>query len=96
MDDEYLSFIEDTADVTDAIVLTKRFKTANDFSKFIEETADKHDQSCLDTIIGFCEDNEIEYESVAQLVNCSLKDRIRSEESDLIFFKQSGKLPEEE
>lgn len=90
--DEYLDHIEKAKDITDAIVITKQFKTANDFSQFIEERAATTGQEYIETVIQYCDETGIEYESVAPLINGSLCDKIKTEAIEKNFIKKTGKL----
>lgn len=90
--DNYLSQITEAVDLTDAIVITKQFKTANEFSQFIEEEATNKNQEYLETIISYCDDIGIEYESIAPLVNGSLADKIKMEAIEKNFIKRPGRL----
>lgn len=52
------------------------------FSIMIEQMARSQETGYVDTIINYCEENDIEYETIAKLVNPTLKDKIKKEFSE--------------
>lgn len=87
--------ILDASEMTNEYLITKEFKTAIDFSQFIEKTAVTGNIPCLDVLVDYCVKKEIELESVAVLLTSSLKEKIRVEAEDLNMLKRkkTGKLP---
>lgn len=65
--------------MTDAYALTKKFKTDVDFSQFIESSAMKRGETLLDTILEYCDTNDIDEDVVAKLLSPSLKEKIQQE-----------------
>ena len=64
------------------------------FSRMIEELAEKLDVNYLETIVHYCEKNEMEIEVAAQLISSNLKAKIESLAVDLHYLKNRGsKLP---
>ena len=53
------------------------FKDPIDFSMYIEEKAKENDQTCLETLIEFLEDKEIEIEKIKNHLSQSLQDPTR-------------------
>jgi len=47
----------------------------------------------MDAILHYCDMNNMEPETVAQLVNTKLKAQIREEAEELNFFPKTAKLP---
>ncbi len=87
-------FMVNSEKVTDTFLITKRFRTPSEFSYFIESTSRKTKTSCIDILINFCIENEIESESIAKLINSSLKEKLESEAQELNLLKtKSTKLP---
>ena len=68
-----------------------REKFTEDIEKFVLETQ----MSYIDAIITYCEQKNIEIESVGKLISKPLKEKIRYEASELNFLKRTshGKLP---
>ena len=69
---------------------------SKEFSLIIEGVVkDKRPITYMDAIIWYCEQNQIEVESVGRLISKALKEKIQVEASkaNLIKFEQTGKLP---
>lgn len=80
--------------ITDQFIISKKFSTANEFSLYIEKLVSDKKLSYMEAIISYCEDADIDVESVKSLVNKSLKEKIQCEAEELNYFKRkSGKLP---
>ena len=69
---------------------------SKEFSLIIEGIVkDKRPITYMDAIIWYCEQNQIEVESVGRLISKALKEKIQVEASkaNLIKVEQTGKLP---
>ena len=69
---------------------------SKEFSLIIEVVVkDKRPITYMDAIIWYCEQNQIEVESVGRLISKALKEKIQVEASkaNLIKIEQTGKLP---
>ena len=69
---------------------------SKEFSLIIEcVVKDKRPITYMDAIIWYCEQNQIEVESVGRLISKALKEKIQVEASkaNLIKVEQTGKLP---
>ena len=69
---------------------------SKEFSLIIEGVVkDKRPITYMDAIIWYCEENNIEVESVGRLISKALKEKIQVEASkaNLIMIEQTGKLP---
>ena len=69
---------------------------SKEFSLIIEGVVkDKRPITYMDDIILYCEQNQIEVESVGRLISKALKEKIQVEASkaNLIKVEQTGKLP---
>ena len=69
---------------------------SKEFSLIIEGVVkDKRPITYMDAIIWYCEQNQIEVESVGRLISKALKEKIQVEASkaNLIRVEQTGKLP---
>ena len=80
--------------MTDQFLITKEFRTSNDFSQHIEKMANITN-SYIDAVVDYCEKRDIEIESVKKLLSVSLKDKIKNEAEELNLLKggKGGKLP---
>ena len=69
---------------------------SKEFSLIIEGVVkDKRPITYMDAILWYCEENQIEVESVGRLISKALKEKIQVEASkaNLIKIEQTGKLP---
>ena len=69
---------------------------SKEFSLIIEGVVkDKRPITYMDAIIWYCEQNQIDVESVGRLISKALKEKIQVEASkaNLIKVEQTGKLP---
>lgn len=80
-------------ELTDSIVITKRFRSPNEFSLYIEDKVARERISYMDAIIAYCTEMDIDIDNVGPLVNQSLKDKIQLEAEDSNLMKKRGKLP---
>ena len=80
-------------ELTDGLVITKRFKTATEFSLYIENKVLDTKISYMDCVIQYCQDADINIENIAKLINSSLKEKIRCEAEEQNYIKPRGKLP---
>lgn len=65
----------------------------NKFSMMIIEMAQTKKIEHMDAITTFCEENNLEIEIAATLVNDTLKALIQNEAQDLRYLPRGGKLP---
>jgi hypothetical protein len=86
--------ITDKPTMSDVSLITKEFRTSNDFSQHIEKMANVTN-SYIDAVVDYCEKRDIEIESVKKLLSVSLKDKIKNEAEGLNMLKgtKGGKLP---
>jgi hypothetical protein len=87
------SFFGNIMVLSDTLIITKEFKTNNEFSLHIEELVIKNKISYMEAIIGYCEELDIDVESVGPLINEKLKDKIQLEAEQQNLIKPRGRLP---
>lgn len=63
------------------------------FSTNVIHRAERHRIKCMEALIDYCEELNLEIESAALLVNDVLKSRIEEEAQLLHFLPRSAKLP---
>lgn len=68
------------------------FETEETFQKKIYILREKTKQSLIETMIQFCEERAIEYESIAPLVSGKLKSDLREEFEQLNFLPKTRKI----
>lgn len=80
-------------EINDTLIITKKFRSPNEFSLYIEEKVNKEKIGYMDAIINYCSEIDIEIESISKLINQSLKDKIRLEAEEFNYIKKQAKLP---
>ena len=75
--------------------LEKKFFCPTKFAQEIESMVKDSKMSYIDAIILFCENNNIEFDSVPKLISKPLKEKIKYEAMELNFLKRTSraKLP---
>ena len=68
-------------------------QTSSEFYIKIQNLVNDTKLSYMDAILYYCEQNAMEPESIAQLVNGKLKAQIREEAEELNFLPKTAKLP---
>ena len=68
-------------------------QTSAEFYIKIQKLVEDTNLSFMDAILHYCDQNGMEPESAAQLVNTKLKAQIREEAEELNFFPKTAKLP---
>jgi len=80
-------------DIDEAI--NQKFISKEKFAEDIEKLVLETSMNYIDAIVQYCEDNEIEIESVGKLISKPLKEKIRFVATELNYTKKTsrGKLP---
>ena len=68
-------------------------QTSSEFYTKIQKLVEDTNLSFMDAILHYCDQNGLEPETAAQLVNTKLKAQIREEAEELNFFPKTAKLP---
>ena len=68
------------------------FESANDFSLFIETTANEKNIGVVDALLQYCEDNFLEPDEVTKLINRSLKDKLEINFVEMNFLPPAASL----
>lgn len=79
--------------LTDSLIITKKFRSPNEFSLHIEERVAREKIGYMDAIIQYCSEVDIDIESISKLINQSLKDKVQIEAEENNYLKPRGKLP---
>ena len=77
-------------------VLEEKFMCQSRFSSAIEKLGCEHkEMNYIDAIIFFCDQNNIDVESVSKLISKPLKEKLKFEAIELNFLKKTSyaKLP---
>ena len=75
--------------------INKKFVSKEKFAEDIENLVLATKMNYIDAIVQYCEDNEIEIESVGKLISKPLKEKIKYVATELNYMKKTskGKLP---
>ena len=68
-------------------------QSSNEFYIKIQELVVQTKLSYMDAVLHYCDQNGMEPETAAQLVNSKLKAQIREEAEELNFLPKTAKLP---
>jgi hypothetical protein len=79
--------------LTDGLIITKRFRSSNEFSLYIEERVLREKIGHMDAVIKYCDEIDIDVESVAKLINQSLKEKIQLEAEEQNYMRKRAQLP---
>lgn len=80
-------------DLTDALIITKRFRSPNEFSIYIDEQVTSKSISYMDAVINYCNEKDIEVDSIGPLINQKLREKIQLEAEQANMIKPRGHLP---
>ena len=73
-------------------LLEDKFMTAAKFSQEVEKIAlNNPDMNYIDSVIHFCEMNEIEIDSVSKLISKPLKEKLKFDAQQLNFMKKTSR-----
>jgi hypothetical protein len=72
-------------------VLESKFFCPSRFAQEIEEIVHSSDMNYIDAIVYFCEQNNIDVESVPKLISKPLKEKIKYEAMELNFLKKTSR-----
>ena len=73
--------------------MTLNVLTKAEFSIIIEELVHDKRLSYMEAIVYYCDNNELEVETAAKLINPVIKSKIEVEAQDLNFLPKTSKLP---
>ena len=80
-------------EINDSFIITKRFRSPNEFSLYIEERVAKERIGYMDAIIDYCNTSDVDVDSIGNLVNASLKQKVQVEAEEQNMIKPKGRLP---
>lgn len=70
----------------------KMFKNTNEFALYIESIVQEKNISHMDAVLYYCEQNYIDPEDVAKMINKSLKQKIELDMIDSNMLPKKGTL----
>lgn len=71
--------------------IENKFLTPSKFSLEIEKIVAEEGCNYIDAIVMFCEENEIDVETVAKLISKPLKERLKHDAISLNFMKKTSR-----
>jgi len=78
---------------TDSLIITKRFRSPNEFCIYIDEMKVKYNISYMDAVINYCNEKDIDIDSIGPLINQKLREKIQIEAEQENLIKPRGHLP---
>lgn len=73
--------------------MTLNVLTKAKFSIIIEKLVHEKQLTYMEAIVYYCDNNELEVETAAKLINPVIKSKIEVEAQDLNFLPKTSKLP---
>jgi len=70
----------------------KMFKTANEFSLYIERIVRDKKINYLEAVLEYCQENYLEPDDITSLINKSLKDKIEMNFRELNYLPKQATL----
>lgn len=68
------------------------FKTANEFSLYIENQVYEKNISYMDAVLEYCTENYVEPDEIAKLINKSLKDKLEVNFQEMNYLPKQAQL----
>ena len=84
---------DENEQLTDALVITKRFRSPTEFSLYIDEQVSTFKITYMDAVINYCNDKDIDIDSIGSLINQKLREKIQMEAELANMIKPRGHLP---
>ena len=73
-------------------ILDKKFLCQNKFSKIIEDIVKLNSEmNYIDAIVHYCDQNNIEVDSVGKLISKPLKEKLKCDAINLNFLKRTSR-----
>jgi len=69
------------------------FLTPEAFMTAIESMIADRQISYIEAILGFCDDNDLEYADIVPVIKGSMREKIRVDDMKSGYFKQESTLP---
>ena len=72
-------------------LLKEKFLDQNKFTQDVEQLVLTTGLNYIEALVSYCEDNNIEFESVGKLIAKPLKDKLKAEATELNYLKRTSK-----
>ena len=84
---------DENEQLTDALLITKRFRSPTEFRLYIDEQVSAFKITYMDAVINYCNEKEIDIDSIGSLINQKLREKIQMEAEQANMIKPRGHLP---
>jgi hypothetical protein len=68
------------------------FRSAVEFSEFVESIANQREELIMNVLIEFCELYDLEYENLSKMLTVHLKDKVASEMQDAGLLPKQNRI----
>ena len=72
-------------------LIKEKFLDQNKFTTDIEQLVLTTELNYIEALVSYCEENNIEFESVGKLIAKPLKDKLKEEATELNYLKRTSK-----
>ena len=72
-------------------LIKEKFLDQNKFTTDIEQLVLTTELNYIEALLSYCEENNIEFESVGKLIAKPLKDKLKAEATELNYLKRTSK-----
>ena len=72
-------------------LIKEKFLDQNKFTTDIEQLVLTTELNDIEALVSYCEENNIEFESVGKLIAKPLKDKLKAEATELNYLKRTSK-----
>ena len=72
-------------------LLKEKFLDQNKFTQDVEQLVLSTELNYIEALVSYCEENNIEFESVGKLIAKPLKDKLKAEATELNYLKRTSK-----
>ena len=72
-------------------LIKEKFLDQNKFTTDIEQLVLTTELNYIEALVSYCEENNIEFESVGKLIAKPLKDKLKAEAAELNYLKRTSK-----
>ena len=72
-------------------LIKEKFLDQNKFTTDIEQLVLTTELNYIEALVSYCEENNIEFESVGKLIAKPLKDKLKAEATELNYLKRTSK-----
>ena len=72
-------------------LIKEKFLDQNKFTTDIEQLVLTTELNYIEALVSYCEENNIEFESVGKLIAKPLKDKLKADATELNYLKRTSK-----